>query len=199
MSRDTLKLVVALLAMFVAVGSWLQDRPVPHLDGVLVPEEPEQGPPDIEQAWPYEGYQLHALASFRLRARVLSAERYRFDRGARLAPVDLALGWGDMSDSRMLAHFKVRQAGRFYALYPRDAAADLDDALLHSANMHLIPASEAVRRTLLAAREGSVVALRGELVEVTGADGFRWRSSLTRTDRGDGACELVWVEDASLR
>jgi hypothetical protein len=44
-----------------------------------------------------------------------------------------------------------------------------------------------------------VVALTGYLVEVRGPDGFRWRSSLTREDTGNGACELVWVEKLDVR
>jgi hypothetical protein len=32
------------------------------------------------------------------------------------------------------------------------------------------------------------------LVEADGRDGWKWRSSLTRDDTGDGACELMWVE-----
>jgi hypothetical protein len=43
-------------------------------------------------------------------------------------------------------------------------------------------------------RTGSVVRLEGYLVEARADDGWRWRSSLTREDTGNGACELVWVE-----
>ena len=38
-----------------------------------------------------------------------------------------------------------------------------------------------------------------DLIEVRGADGWRWRSSLTREDTGAGACELVWVERIAVR
>jgi hypothetical protein len=41
------------------------------------------------------------------------------------------------------------------------------------------------------------VIVRGYLVEARGADGWRWRSSLTREDTGAGACELIWVESVS--
>ena len=46
-------------------------------------------------------------------------------------------------------------------------------------------------------RLGSLFHLSGELVEATGPDIGTWRSSLTRTDSGNGACELVWVEELS--
>jgi hypothetical protein len=198
-SRDTIKLAGALLAIAAAIFVWMGDRPIPHLPGVLVPESPEQGPPDDDRSWSYRGYEIQPRASFSLSARVLSATRYRWDAGADLAPVDLALGWGTMSDSARLDHFKVTQGARFFTLYPQDGDADVDDAMLHSGNMHMIPATETVRRVLQSARPGNLVTLHGQLVDVSRPDGFTWRSSLRRDDSGAGACELVWVEDMALR
>jgi hypothetical protein len=199
MNRDTLKLVIALAAMALAAGAWLNGRPVPHLAGVLAPGEPEQGPPADDRSWQYLGYEIRPRATYTLRARVLSATRYRWDRGARLAPVDLAVGWGVMSDSTWLERFKVTQGARFYTLYPRAEDVDLSQALLHSANMHMIPATQDVRRALEAAREGSLVSVRGRLVDISGPDGFTWHSSLRRDDTGAGACELFWVDEIALQ
>jgi len=44
-------------------------------------------------------------------------------------------------------------------------------------------------------RQGELVHLDGFLVDASRPDGWRWRSSLRRDDTGDGACELVYVED----
>jgi hypothetical protein len=65
--------------------------------------------------------------------------------------------------------------------------------------MHLIPADDGVERALSRVRPGHVVELRGQLVEARGDNGFQWRSSLTREDSGNGACEIVFVERAALR
>jgi hypothetical protein len=65
---------------------------------------------------------------------------------------------------------------------------------LSSANMHMIPASRDVARTLQRLDKGAVVSLRGYLVEARASDGWSWRSSLTREDTGAGACELVFVQ-----
>ena len=46
-------------------------------------------------------------------------------------------------------------------------------------------------------RIGTLIHLSGELVEATGPDIGTWRSSLSRTDDGNGACELVLVEELS--
>lgn len=197
--RDLIKLVAALVAIVFAVGTWLSDRPVAHPPGVLAADDPRQDPLEAAEPLEVRGYQLQPRATFELRARVLSAEHYRWDGGASLAPVDLALGWGPMSDTATLERFRITQGARYYTLYPRDGAIDLGVALRHSGNMHLIPADDAVRDRLESLRAGQVVTLRGQLVDATRPDGFTWSTSLRRDDSGAGACELFLVESASLR
>lgn len=139
-------------------------------------------------------YELDPLADFELEARVLSREDYALDAGAALSPTDLALGWGRMSDSAVVDRLDISQSARFYSYRwsdrPPIPAAEI---VRSSANMHLIPADAAVARSLARVRVGDVVSLRGQLVEARRADGWRWRSSLTREDSGAGACELVLV------
>jgi len=64
--------------------------------------------------------------------------------------------------------------------------------------MHMIPAYEDVAFQLENIPVGSVVRLKGVLVSVQGPGGWRWRSSTSRTDTGQGACELVWVESVEV-
>jgi hypothetical protein len=127
-------------------------------------------------------------------------ERYRFDRGADLSPVDLALGWGPMSDQAVLDRIDISQGGRFYYWHVKEIfPVPRREIEVHSANMHMIPATEEIERRLVHLRPGQVVALTGYLVDVRGPDGWRWHSSLTREDTGAGACELVWVDKLDAR
>ena len=64
--------------------------------------------------------------------------------------------------------------------------------------MHLIPATPEVASTLAGLKEGQHIRLSGQLVRVDGDDGYRWASSLSREDTGDGACELIWVEQLAV-
>ena len=66
-----------------------------------------------------------------------------------------------------------------------------------SADMPL-PADAGVRRALGRARVGQLVALDGYLVDANRADGWHWRTSLTRDDTGDGACELFYVTSVDV-
>ena len=42
-------------------------------------------------------------------------------------------------------------------------------------------------------KRGDLVDISGYLIEIKFPDNGIWRSSLTRTDTGNGGCELVWV------
>jgi hypothetical protein len=142
---------------------------------------------------------LTPLARFRLTARVLGATRYSLDREAKLAPVDLALGWGPMSDNAVLEDLHISQMSRFYTWSGRELPLEPEQITANSANMHMIPADPGVRRTLLRVHRNDIVELSGFLVSIRSADGWIWRSSMSRTDSGDGACEVVWVDSLAVR
>ncbi|MEE4331367.1 MAG: hypothetical protein V2J10_10895 [Wenzhouxiangella sp.] len=138
------------------------------------------------------------LADFQLEARVLGRRDYRRDAGADLAPIDLALGWGPMARPEVVEQIDISQRGRFYFWevdrYPIERAAIINN----SANMHLIPASPEVFSELKRAEADRQIRLRGFLVNVDREDGWRWRSSTTRSDSGNGACELILVTAAQV-
>ena len=175
------------------IQAWLT-RPLHPPPGVLAPEEPLQGPPASPDAWTHLDHRFTSLASFELHARVLARERYRFDRAAELSPVDLALGWGRMSDSSVLARIEIRQQDRWYYWSSPELPIPEAEITSHSANMHMIPATPVVRDRLLDVRVGQVIRLRGQLVRAEGLDRWTWTSSLSRQDTGAGACEVIWVE-----
>ena len=178
---------------------WLwRDDAVEHGPGVVAPDEPQQSAGDDVAAFDHNGYRVTPLARFALRARVLAREDYSLDREAELAPIDLALGWGPMSDEDVLEHIDISQGGRWYRWFAREPPIPRRQIERHSANMHMIPADDVVADLLGDTRVGSVVSLRGYLVEVRAVDGWRWRSSLTRDDTGARSCELVFVERVSV-
>jgi hypothetical protein len=188
------------LIVFAGLGTWtyLRDRPIPRPSGVLAAEEPEQVEAKNLIPWRTKDYRIIPLAQFHIRARVLGAERYRFDASSVLSPVDFALGWGLMSDSALLKKLSIGQSGRWYHWSSDDGSLPLGEITTHSANMHMLPADGAIQVQLLRVREGDIIDLRGYLIRAEGPNGFRWESSLTRTDTGDGACEVVWVEHLNV-
>src|SRR5262249_43755960 len=188
-----------LLLLAGALFWWLHGRPLAHPPGVLVADAPVQRALDAAPAPLSKGAAtIKPLAAFSLSARVLGRADYRWDREAELVPTDLALGWGRMSDSAVLERIDISQSTRFYFWRVREFPIPEREIIESSANMHLIAADDNVRRAIGRTRVGDVVTLDGYLVEADWADGRKWVSSLTRSDSGPGACELVWVENFTI-
>lgn len=190
--------LVLVLALFTLWYFFVREEVVTTAPGVLAPEQPRQHSLAQAAAIRKEQYQITPLASFTIKARVLARKNYRFGREADLSPVDFALGWGRMSDQAVLAAIEISQSNRWYHWRTDNFPIPRREIETSSANMHLIPADGVVANQLDRVRQGDVVELRGKLVAVTAPDGWRWQSSLSRDDTGNGSCEVVWVEDVLL-
>lgn len=164
--------------------------------GILAPEAPRQTDLKPSDPFPFDSeYSLVLLAGYDITARILASRIYMVDDGADLIPIDLVLGWQYMSDSAVVSRIDIKQTLRFYWWRTMDPSIKLDQVAKDSANVHIIPASREVKRQIYGLPVGSVVRLKGYLVEARRANGWSWRSSLTRNDTGRGACELIWVTD----
>jgi hypothetical protein len=151
------------------------NAPITYPPGVLIAAEPVQvdAAPNLP-AFDYGQFQLKPLARFALDARVLHRKIYRYDR------------------------LQISQAARFfYYEYQGQPPIPREEIISHATNLHLIPSTKALAGQCRSLRTGELVHLSGLLVEATGGATGTWRSSLSRTDTGNGACELVWVEELS--
>lgn len=194
-----MKTVSAFLAIALAfvVYSLLQ-RPITYPAGVLIPSEPAQIEVASAELIEHGDYKLKPLARFSVDARILHRKVYRYDRESKLAPVDLALGWREMSDQAVLDRLTISQSTRFYWYqYQLPPPIPREQIVSRSTNVHVIPATPAVASFCKSLRAGELVHLEGKLVEAMGPEMNTWRSSLSRTDSGNGACELMLVEECS--
>ncbi len=187
---------VALLAVWQFVSS----RPIHRDPGEIAAADPLQSPLEAPQILTRGDFQVIPQAQFSAEVRVLGRERYRLGALAAASPLDLAVGWGPMSDSAVLADLDIWQSGRFY-FWHYDDEPPIPTPVIesHSANWHLVPANDVVWRKLRGLRVGDVVKLDGMLVNLENPDVGTMTTSLRRDDTGAGACEIVYVEKASVR
>ena len=171
-------------------------RAVHPPDGQIAPLEPLQTDIAAPAIVPFGRWKLTERAHYDITARILGREDYSFDMLADLVPEDLALGWGPMSDNRVLRYFKITQSVRFYTWRPDGVLPiPVREIIEHSANTHVIPADALVRAQLRRLRVGQVVHLSGSLVDGVRDDGAFVHTSMTRSDSGAGACEIVLVRE----
>ncbi len=137
-------------------------------------------------------------AAYDVSARVAGTERYWAGPAGALVPWDFVLTWGDLTLEPYLSRVEYLQIGRFYSWSAKDTGLDPAYIASHSANTHLIPADTRLGFVLGRVRRGDIVRLTGDLVDVSTADGFQWKTSLSRTDSGDGGCELLYVRSVTV-
>jgi len=201
MDDPSVKILCALIAI---VLLWFAYRhftaPLVYPPGVLIASDPEQIDLSDQSFIQHGDFQLNPLARFSVDARLLHAKRYRWDHQSALVPVDLAVGWGRMSDQSVLDQLKISQSMRFYWYeYRLPPPIPKEEIIRHSTNIHIIPANDSIASACESLRAGELIHLEGELVEATGPGIGTWRSSLRRDDSGNGACELLLVEKFSKR
>ncbi len=192
--RHSLYVVPILVGAFV----WMGNHPVTYGPGVLAPDQPVQRRIEVPKGFIHGDYLISKLASFDITARVLSRKNYFTGRESKLSPVDLALGWGPMSDETVVERISVSQSGRWYRWCVKEFPIPQRAIERNSANMHMVPSTPEVKKQLKRVRKGHLIECTGYLIEINASDGFAWRSSLTREDTGDGACEIVWVESLNI-
>jgi hypothetical protein len=193
-------LATLLAAAVLCFGYWYLHRAITYPPGVLIAGEPSQiNLPADTPAFQQGAFRLKPLAVFAVDARVLHRKVYYYDTQSKLVPVDVALGWGPMSDQRVLNQLSISQSARFYWYrYPGQPPIPNEEIISHSTNVHIIPSTPAIASMCKSLRAGSLVRLTGDLVEASGPGINSWRSSLSRTDSGNGACELMWVKEMSI-
>jgi len=165
--------------------------------GVTVSETPLQEPTS-KARWTYKGFNFVPKASYHIRARVVLAARHGRVMGDMdlLAPVDLSVVWGKLSDTALLKHYSFTHSYRIVFPASNNPPMSWKEFGPLFANMHVIPANAAARKTLLSLGTDDIVTLDGYLVNVYSEDGASWEGSLTRDDHG---CEVMWVESAVIQ
>ena len=204
-----LVVLAGLLLFLILVTVMKTPEPVPT-GSYDLPLDPKADP--IQKETPEEDFpirisngtmMLTPLAEYDITAAVLSKKRYFFGWSAEMVPYDFALGWGTLAEEKARETVRFSQSGRwYYYRLKEESPFSPGYVALHSSNHHLIPATPNLRYLLKRLKKGEVIRLTGFLVYahgfVKGKEVF-WRSSLSRKDTGDGACEVFYVHTAYYR
>jgi hypothetical protein len=204
-AAHVLKAAAIALVVFFAIDRFVPGVPLALLSSEAAPrpnalKEPVQAEPRGEPFVETRGrlsFRVTPRAAYDVSARVGATERYRSGASGALIPWDFVLTWGAAAREPAWSHISYLQTGRFYN-WRCDDMLEPGYVASHTANTHLIPASSQIASALAHVRRGDVVRLEGDLVDVDGPGGFAWRTSLTRTDTGPGACETLYVRAVTV-
>lgn len=196
--RDIGKYIVIILFIVALYFLFTYESVIEYGPGVKVPDIPLQSDIKNPQTFEFKEHTITPLAEYNIRAKILSIETYSSGREAELSPIDLALGWGKMSDESVLENINIRQARRWYYWRTNRLPIPKNEIEISSCNVHIIPADDVVEDQLEGLVIGQIINLKGYLVAVKGKDNFQWKSSLSREDTGNHACEIMFVKEVSI-
>lgn len=137
--------------------------------------------------------QVQHLQGFAGEFRVLGRKDYRSDREAQFSPVDFAVSEGVLASRTYYPLIGVRQDNRYLTWTMKALPLPPQQAMQLVSNIHIIPANPKIAAQLAQVHAGDLVQLQGDLVQIND-HGWIWRSSLSRVDVGDGACEILRVQ-----
>ena len=143
-------------------------------------------------------------ANYSISAKVVEKKYYfPYKISNKLSRYDLGLVFGKLLDESLLSEITFKNTGHrslqttYFSSLPAKVGGNVG---LYFSNTHVIHANDNVLKCLRNIKEGDYVKLDGYLVYVTYKNGKgtgTWNSSLTRTDRGDGACEVMYVKSVT--
>lgn len=180
-----------------AVWWWWPWSEIKQPPGVLAPGAPMQRDFGGKFLGEMKGWRIQGVAEYELRGRVLGSKRYWSGPTADIAPVDVAIGWGRLSDSAVLDKLTITMGNRFFFYEWEDTPPVSESEMeVSMANNHIISGNAEVRSVIRWLRPGHIVVLKGYLVDATQMGVDTWMSSRRRDDTGNGACEIFYVEQA---
>jgi hypothetical protein len=177
-----------------------REKEIIHPSGILAPNAPHQTMIKNQKSWIVDDFHFYPIAQFELEAKVLSIRFYGSDDMSDFCPVDIALGWGKMSDQSIVDRFEIKQQHRWYVWRTDNFPIPQKEVEKSSSNVHIIPANEEVEDILDDVIRGNIISLKGKLVNVNEVgEKFVYKSSTQRDDTGGGACEILWLEELAIK
>ena len=143
-------------------------------------------------------YTITPIAKYKISAIAAGIKTYNDNNP--ISPMDIALIWGDLATPNYEDHLTISQSNRWYHFrYTADSPHSKRYIEKHSANTHIIPENDEIQKTLKKIRKDDIVYLEGYLVNIKrDSDNYRWSSSKSRKDTGDGSCEVMYVKGVEI-
>lgn len=194
-------------SLALAVVSWRLDASLYRRTGGLLPEThaaPAQAELTAETPRPacYRNgfyWKFTPLADYSAAGLVFGVSHKLASRFDGIIAADVGLLWGENAAQELYRKVMlVVMMDHYNARWSEGTRFNLDEA----ANTHVVTCDEEAFKAVKAVRQGDQVRLKGWLVKGEASEDpketdprriWNWQSSLTRKDKGEGACEVLYV------
>jgi hypothetical protein len=176
------------------------------LDKIDISQDPVQTPCTLEEPIlrnVKDGpFTLIRAAQYKINGCAISKEYYSEGWDSIISPVDLLIVWGKLADPEYHKYITFAHGNRWYHYkWKGETPGDPAYIITHSSNNHILPANGNIYRAIKQIKKRDQIVLEGFLVNVKGTFKGRpvsWNTSLTRTDTGNGSCELLYVSKVRI-
>lgn len=160
---------------------------------IYVHEEPIQVP-TIKESFNIENFSIKPLYDYEISGVILKIKKEKNRKESNLSQYDIVLGWKELSKPE---NYKNIDLTLRYKYFSWKNNSSISDGIVNKniSNNHIIPSDSMIIRQLSELKEGQIVSFKGNLVRATDIydRSWGWRSSSSRTDKGDGSSELFYV------
>jgi len=193
---STIPLLIALLTLFAPSAASAQDA----LDYAFVSDS------EIVTAHGWT-HTISYMMDYTVSGTVIGIAYYN-EETTLFSPLDVAIAWGDMATPSLLEFLEVTMVDRRLSYQWRSVGGSpsQDYVTSHISNTHVIPRTPEIHEACMNLEVGDEVTLSGRLVDVDGTrreGGYIYHShwgpsSTSLHDTGDGACEILVVENIGI-
>ncbi|NEV61239.1 hypothetical protein [Thiorhodococcus minor] len=208
---NQLLLLVFLSSLGLAIWShWKKNQlPPPSVYDLTELQEPRQEP---TEAGPFQveanniTYNIEPLFDYELDGVVVSLhdsdafwDIYHFKDWKDFINIrDLCVVWGDNVATGVFRDMHYKNTTWTCWISTNDPVAYKGFAWDQLSNNHVLSHDETIQKAIKSAEIGDQIRFRGKLARYSHAGGFQRGTSTTRTDRGNGACETIYIEDFQI-
>ncbi len=167
--------------------------PINHGPGIIAPHKPNIDYLSWEKPFTYKGENIIPVKKYSGELRILAKKQYFFDDRSELSPIDILVGWDDMSDERNVSFINFSLSDRYFKMSFTRPPIPLEHMYSEMDLLHLIPSSEEVKKTMNGLRKGHIVSIEGFIVNVESSSSFNWESEHLRRDHTRLPNLVLWV------
>lgn len=194
--------MVKYIALFIIVASGYIlyiSYPESHGPGITAKVEPKISRIGWQEPLTFKGATIKPVKQINAEVRVIKKKRYYFDDFARYSPVDVLVGWKQLSDERNLDYLYFSLNNRNYQLNYTKPPVELTLVAAQTDLWHLIPANAEVESQMDKLRNGNIIYLKGLLVNILNDTDYEFVSATELDENGGKNGFNIWVEEFHIR
>lgn len=167
---------IALITVAVASFMAWTNFPVHHGPGIKAPESPEINRIMFPKESDFKNGRIKPTHTLKATVRILDKERFYFGDKNEYSPVDILVGWKDMSDNKNLDFMLADANNRAYSIQYSEPPMSVNRIYQHSDLWHLLPTDQETEDLIKSLRTGHIIKVKGQIVDLKVPGQYNWKS-----------------------